>query len=221
MKKLENKLDYSFKNKELLTRALTHRSATTKNNEKLEFLGDSVLSTVISEYLYENLTDANEGKLTHIRSSLVRRETLSELASKLELSEILILSSGVLKSGGFKSDSILANCFEAVIGAIFLDSDYITVKRCILDLYSNKIKTAMLTKLEKDPKTRLQEWLQKNKYSLPTYEVIKSEGAMHQLKFTVQCEVQDLNLIASSSALSKQEAEQNTALKILEMINED
>ena len=218
MEKLQKNFSYEFKDISLLKQALTHRSVSKNNNERLEFLGDSVLGCVISEELYIRYPLIDEGQLSRLRSHLVRGQTLANLAKTLNISESLTLGQGELKSGGFRRESILADAFEAILGAIFLDSDYLIVKRIILELFDDLLNQAKPEDSLKDFKTQLQELLQKQGYSLPSYELIQTKGKDHNAIFYVSCTVTELNLKSEKNAKSIKRAEQACAQSILEEI---
>jgi ribonuclease-3 len=218
MEKLQKNFSYEFNDISLLKQALTHRSVSKNNNERLEFLGDSVLGCVISEELYIRYPLIDEGQLSRLRSHLVRGQTLANLAKTLNISESLTLGQGELKSGGFRRESILADAFEAILGAIFLDSDYLIVKRIILELFDDLLNQAKPEDSLKDFKTQLQELLQKKGYSLPSYELIQSKGKDHNAIFYVSCTVTELNLKSEKNAKSIKRAEQACAQTILEEI---
>ncbi len=179
MDKLQQKINYQFKDIALLKLALTHRSMGRSNNERLEFLGDSILGVVISRELYKRFDHVDEGKLSRLRSHLVRGQTLAQLAGELELSDILILGPGELKSGGFRRESIQADAVEAIFGAVLLDSDFDTINTVILDLYHDLLDAINPNDSLKDPKTQLQEYLQKRSNILPKYELVKTVGKDH------------------------------------------
>jgi ribonuclease-3 len=218
MEKLQKNFSYEFNDIGLLKQALTHRSVSKNNNERLEFLGDSVLGCVISEELYIRYPLIDEGQLSRLRSHLVRGQTLANLAKTLNISESLTLGQGELKSGGFRRESILADAFEAILGAIFLDSDYLIVKRIILELFDELLNQAKPEDSLKDFKTQLQELLQKKGYSLPSYELIQTKGKDHNAIFYVSCTVTELNLKSEKNAKSIKRAEQACAQSILEEI---
>ena len=218
MDKLQKNLSYEFNDIDLLRRALTHRSVSKNNNERLEFLGDSVLGCIISEELYSRHTSIDEGQLSRLRSHLVRGNTLANLAKKLSISENLILGQGELKSGGFRRESILADTFEAILGAIFLDSDYLTVKRVTMLLFSDLLNEAKAEDSLKDFKTQLQELLQKKGYSLPKYELLQTKGKDHNAVFYVSCHIEELKIMVEKNAKSIKRAEQACAQSILEEI---
>ena len=215
MEKLQKIIDYHFSDAALLKQALTHRSVNKNNNERLEFLGDSVLGCVISHELYHRFPLVDEGQLSRLRSSLVRGQTLAKLAKNLNLSETLVLGQGELKSGGFRRESIQADAFEAILGAIFLDSDYLTVSAVILKLYDELLNEASPDDSLKDFKTQLQELLQKKGHSLPMYELIKTKGQDHNAVFYVSCHIKEFNLTAEENAKSIKRAEQACAESIL------
>ena len=218
MEKLQKNFSYEFNDIGLLKQALTHRSVSKNNNERLEFLGDSVLGCVISEELYIRYPLIDEGQLSRLRSHLVRGQTLANLAKTLNISESLTLGQGELKSGGFRRESIPADAFEAILGAIFLDSDYLIVKRIILELFDDLLNQAKPEDSLKDFKTQLQELLQKKGYSLPSYELIQTKGKDHNAIFYVSCTVTELNLKSEKNAKSIKRAEQACAQSILEEI---
>ena len=218
MEKLQKNLSYQFSDIELLNKALTHRSVSKHNNERLEFLGDSVLGSIISEELYSRHSNIDEGQLSRLRSHLVRGNTLANLAKKLNISENLKLGQGELKSGGFRRESILADTFEAILGAIFLDSDYLTVKKVVLNLFSYLLNEVKSEESLKDFKTQLQEMLQKKGYDLPKYKLLQTKGKDHNAVFYVSCHVEVLKIKVEKNAKSIKRAEQACAQSILEEI---
>ena len=218
MKKLQKNISYQFSDIELLSKALTHRSVSKQNNERLEFLGDSVLGSIISEELYSRHSNIDEGQLSRLRSHLVRGNTLANLAKKLNISENLRLGQGELKSGGFRRESILADTFEAILGAVFLDSDYLTVKKVVLNLFSDLLNEVKSEESLKDFKTQLQEMLQKKGYDLPKYELLQTKGKDHNAVFYVSCHVEVLKIKVEKNAKSIKRAEQACAQSILEEI---
>ena len=219
MEKLQKNINYHFSDAALLKQALTHRSVNKNNNERLEFLGDSILGCVISHELYHRFPLVDEGQLSRLRSSLVRGQTLAKLAKILNLSETLVLGQGELKSGGFRRESIQADAFEAILGAIFLDSDYVTVSAVILKLYDELLNDASPDDSLKDFKTQLQELLQKKGHSLPIYELIKTKGQDHNAVFYVSCHIKEFNLSVEENAKSIKRAEQACAELILESLS--
>ena len=218
MDKLQKNISYQFNNVELLKQALTHRSVSKKNNERLEFLGDSILGCIISSELYQRFPLIDEGQLSRLRSYLVRGQTLAKLAKTINLSETLVLGQGELKSGGFRRESIQADAFEAILGAIFLDSDYLTVSGVVLKLYEDLLNDASPEDSLKDFKTQLQELLQKKGYSLPQYKLIKTKGQDHDAIFYVRCIVSEYDLEVEREAKSIKRAEQACAEFLLERL---
>lgn len=216
--KLCRALDYTFNDERLLQQALTHRSAARENNERLEFLGDSILSFVISTELYCRFDSIDEGTLSRLRASLVKGDTLAILAKELDLGDYLQLGPGELKSGGFRRGSILADTLEAIFGAIFLDSDVATVKQVILALYEERLQAVDPSMALKDPKTRLQEFLQSRSLSLPEYEVTDVQGKAHEQHFTVTCTVPTLSEPVVAQGNSRRKAEQAAAQHALHQL---
>jgi len=213
-------IDYRFADRQLLEEALTHRSRGANNYERLEFLGDSVLNLVVSSRLFELNPGASEGDLSRMRARLVRGESLTEIASGLALGQQLNLGEGEMKSGGFRRASILADAFEALLGAIFLDSDYAICRAVILDLFDPLIEKLPGIEELKDAKSRLQEWLQGRARPLPEYTLIREEGADHVKKFHVQCRITDDGSMMEASGSSRRRAEQAAAAKMLELLQE-
>ncbi len=213
-------IDYRFSDQQLLKEALTHRSCGAINYERLEFLGDSVLNLVISARLFELKPNADEGDLTRMRARLVRGESLTDIASGLGLGKQLKLGEGEMKAGGYRRASILADAFEALLGAIFLDSDYAACRDVILDLYDPLIERLPGIEELKDAKTRLQEWLQGRGRPLPEYLLLREEGADHVKKFYVQCRVADAGNMVEASGSSRRRAEQAAAAKLLELLQD-
>ncbi|WP_428087191.1 ribonuclease III [Candidatus Thioglobus sp.] len=220
MEKLQQKLNYQFKDLSLLKLALTHRSVGKKNNERLEFLGDSILGLIISKELYKRFEHIEEGKLSRLRSHLVRGQTLAKFGLVLNLSDILILGSGELKSGGYRRESIQADAVEAIFGAILVDSDFETINRVILDLFKQLLDNINLNDSLKDPKTQLQEYLQKRNNALPKYELIKTVGKDHNAVFTMNCFLADQNIQTQQNAKSIKRGEQCCAQILLEKLKE-
>lgn len=220
MDRLSRSLEYEFTDKGLLEQALTHRSVGRENNERLEFLGDSILSFVISTELYQRFEEIDEGSLSRLRASLVKGDTLAVMARELSLGDYLNLGSGELKSGGFRRASILADALEALFGAIFLDSDIETVQRVILKLFHERLARVDPAKALKDPKTRLQEYLQSRSLALPEYEVIDIQGKSHAQTFTVSCRADGLDEAVVSQGSSRRKAEQAAAQEVLNRLTE-
>jgi len=217
---LMRKLDYEFKNHALLSLALTHRSRGSKNYERLEFLGDSILGFVTAEWLYNEFPSLAEGKLSRMRSSLVRKETLAEVARALDLGNYLILGEGEMKSGGFNRDSILADTVESLIGAIYLDSDFEQASKFIFSKFARQLESVSELSHFKDAKSRLQEAMQKSGLPLPVYQIIDSTGEQHEQQFEVECRLDELSISAVSIANSRRAAEQKSAAQVLEQWQE-
>ena len=213
--RLERKLGYQFKDQELMLLALTHRSYAGRNNERLEFLGDAILNFVAGEALFERFPQAREGQLSRLRARLVKGETLAVLARGFELGEYLRLGSGELKSGGFRRESILADALEALIGAIYLDAGMDVARARVLDWLTNELDGLTLVDTNKDPKTRLQEFLQSRAVELPRYEVVDIQGEPHCRTFFVQCEIALLTDKTQGQGASRRIAEQVAAAAAL------
>lgn len=216
---IQRRLQYVFKDTALLTLALTHKSASHRHNERLEFLGDSILNFIIAQLLYQQFENATEGELTRARASLVNKTTLSQVAVELTLGEHIYLGMGEKRSGGFRRESILADAFEAIVGAIYLDSGFDATYQCLQLWFASRIAQLKPKNQEKDPKTRLQEYLQANQKSLPKYVVVSIVGEPHEQMFSVKCEVTDLSLSIEGIGPSRRIAEQIAAAKIWELIN--
>jgi ribonuclease-3 len=214
-------IDYRFTDPQLLKDALTHRSMGARNNERLEFLGDSVLSLVVSSRLFELHPDAQEGDLSRMRARLVRGISLADVASTIGLGKQIRLGGGELKSGGFRRASILADAFEALLGAVFLDGGYPACQRVIIDLFDPLIKDLPDAEDLKDPKTRLQEWLQARARPLPEYELQREEGADHAKKFYVTCRIPDDGTEVEASGSSRRQTEQVAATQVLRLLKEN
>ncbi|SFV68038.1 Ribonuclease III [hydrothermal vent metagenome] len=221
LKELEKTINYTFKNIELLERALTHKSKNNQNYERMEFLGDSVLGFIISEALYEKFPNISEGKLSRIRSQLVRGETLTQLAIELKIPQYIILGLSELKSGGVNRPSILEDVLEAIFGAIYLDSDFITIKEVILKLYQIKLENVSPNIEIRDPKSQLQEYLQSKKLELPIYEHIATTGKDHNAIFTVQCYLKEMKMTVQQKNTTIKKAEQACAAILLKRINDE
>lgn len=213
-------LGYRFEQPQLLQRALTHRSYTAAHNERLEFLGDSVLNCVIAKYLYDTYPDLPEGDLSRLRSNLVNQQTLAILAQQLNLGEQLLLGDGERKSAGFRRPSILADGLEALFGAVFLDADFSAAEKVVLGLYVPFIEQADLQTLGKDAKTLLQEYLQARKFPLPQYSVMEIKGEAHAQTFVVSCNVAQLGLTTQGEGASRRIAEQIAAERAYQRIKE-
>ncbi|MEO8342742.1 MAG: ribonuclease III [Gallionella sp.] len=205
------KLGHVFKQPQLLQRALTHRSYTPEHNERLEFLGDSILGCVIAKHLYSNYPQLSEGELSRLRSNLVREETLVTLAQQLDLGSHLRLGEGELKSGGFRRPSILADAMEALFGAVLLDSGFAAAEQVVLNLYVPYLEKIDIQALGKDAKTLLQEYLQGRRIPLPTYNVIALQGEAHAQSFQVECVIPSLKISARGAGTNRRNAEQQAA----------
>jgi ribonuclease-3 len=208
---LQRKLGYSFAQATLLQQALTHRSHSAANNERIEFLGDSVLNCCVAHELYRRFAQLKEGELSRLRANLVRQETLAELSQQLELGTYLRLGEGELKSGGFRRPSILADGLEALLGAVFLDGGFEAAQDVIRGLYSGLLEHLDPQTLGKDPKTLLQELLQARKIPLPQYAVVATQGAAHNQLFQVECQIPQLAIRTTGFGASRRIAEQEAA----------
>ncbi|RDH84724.1 MAG: ribonuclease III [endosymbiont of Galathealinum brachiosum] len=218
--RLEKLINYQFNKIELLNEAVTHRSAGARNNERLEFLGDSILNFVIAADLFTRYPGSSEGDLSRLRASLVNKEGLFLVSQDLKLGDYLILGSGELKSGGFRRNSILADTVEAIFGAVYMDSDLECCRDIILRLYNEQLENILDADSLKDPKTRLQELLQSRKFSLPKYDVIEIVGKAHNQQFTVNCKIEKLELETEGKASNRRKAEQQAADKIIPLVQE-
>ena len=217
LEKLSARIGYTFADESLLVLALTHRSKSAKNNERLEFLGDSILNFTIAEALFHQFPEEKEGVLSRLRASLVKGDTLAEVARDFDLGDFLLLGGGELKSGGFRRDSILADAVEAIIGAIYLDSGMPEASARILDWYSQRLKD-ITTESLKDPKTRLQEYQQGRKSRLPDYTVVNTDGPDNERIFTVECRIPELDEAVVATGPSRRIAEQSAALSALKIL---
>jgi ribonuclease-3 len=215
---LTRKLGLVFENPQLFTCALTHRSASSNNNERLEFLGDSILGFVIAEQLYNLFPDAPEGILSRMRASLVNQRSLAEIARQHELGDYLLLGSGELKSGGFNRDSILSDAVEAIIAALYQDQGMGACQKWIPELFDAKLKSLSLGNGQKDPKTRLQEFMQAKKLDLPQYELLTASGLAHEQTFKVQCKISLLPTPSIGAGVTRKGAEQAAAEILLEQL---
>lgn len=212
---LQRRLGHRFAQPSLLERALTHRSYSADHNERLEFLGDSVLNLSVSRQLYERLSQAPEGDLSRTRANLVKQDTLHALAMRLGLPDALMLGEGELRTGGRQRPSILADALEAVFGAVYLDAGFDTACALVQRLFQDIPLQAAQGAMAKDAKTELQEWLQGRKHPVPSYQVVGVTGAAHQQLFNVVCDVPALSLTASGQGPSRRAAEQAAATAML------
>lgn len=217
--RLSETLGYTFKNVSLLEQALTHRSFEGSDNyERLEFLGDAVLNFTIAEALFRKFPKATEGELTRLRATLVKGDTLGEMGKGMGLGDVLRLGLGELNTGGFRRSSTIEDAFEAVMGAIFLDSDIHTIQALILKWFAPLLAKVTPETAIRDAKSRLQEWLQAKNMSLPTYELLREQGPDHDKIFYVRCHVAALKLTSEGQGISKKLAEQNAAQTMLELL---
>ncbi len=214
-------LGYDFNDAGLLNRALTHRSFGKEHNERLEFLGDALLGLFIADALFKKFPEVAESHLTRLRASLVKQETLASLALQLDLGRHIRLGTGENRSGGWRKKSLLANALEALIGAVYLDSDLERCRVVIHMLYARLLEDLTIENTPKDPKSRLQEYLQANKKSLPAYHVIAEEGVAHNRVFTIECCVEGMTEPVIAKGRNKRDAEQTAAGMALDLIAPD
>lgn len=212
---VQQKINYQFKNNKLLTQALTHRSYSSQNYERLEFIGDSILNYTIAKMLCDTFPDFHEGKLSLLRSQLVKEATLAEIARELKLGDALLLGSGELKSGGSNRASILADALEAIFAAVSLDADFATANKLIFEIFINRINKLDINTTAKDSKTQLQEFLQSHKLALPKYRIDKQTGEGNHARFDVSCDLGDLGKVFCANAHSRRAAEQECAKQAL------
>lgn len=215
---LQQRLGHPFFQARLLARALTHRSFGADHNERLEFLGDAVLSLAVSELLYERFGGSDEGDLTRVRAHLVREDSLHKVALQLGLPEVLRLSEGEARGGGAQRPSILADAVEALIGATFLDGGYPAAQKVVRRLFGEVIATTEIDSWSKDAKTELQEWLQARKLSVPSYRITATRGQAHAQTFEVECSVPALHLAEQGEGRSRRAAEQEAARRMLDTL---
>jgi len=208
---LEKTLDYQFNDVRLLEQSLTHRSASGDNNERLEFLGDAVLDFVISEVVFRKHSLAPEGDLSRLRASLVKDATLAEIAADFGLGEHLILGSGERKTGGHRRDSILADALEAIFGAVYLDAGFEAASKVIERTFGDRLQEFPAVEELRDPKTRLQEWLQARQMGLPNYELVQVTGQAHRQMFEVSCGINGMEATTRGSGTTRRNAEQQAA----------
>lgn len=215
---LAERLGHVFQDPSILVRALTHRSHSADNNERLEFLGDALIGVIIAEALFHAHPRAGEGALSRLRSSLVRERSLAAIARRLELGERLRLGEGELKSGGWRRDSVLADALEAVLAAVYLDGGYEAAGRVCQALFAAELASLPDSESLKDPKTRLQEWLQGRSRPLPHYEVLTESGPAHRRYFVVRARLADVDASAEASGNSRRAAEQQAAFILLQRL---
>ncbi|KTD18440.1 ribonuclease III [Legionella jordanis] len=218
LQRLSRRLGYSFKNVSLLKQALTHCSVGTDNNERYEFLGDSILSFVIAYALFQQFPEQTEGQLSRLRAFLVKGEMLAEIANELQLGDYLFLGQGELKSGGFRRASILADALEAVIAAVFLDGGIEASRDLVLKLYHSRLEDSALHDNLKDAKTQLQEYLQASRKPLPEYSLLRVEGEEHEQIFHVSCKISGIKECSAGSGPNRRKAEQEAAKKLLQQL---
>jgi ribonuclease-3 len=212
---LQERLQHRFADPRLLERALTHRSFSSDHNERLEFLGDSVLNLAVASLLYQRLSALPEGDLSRVRANLVKQDTLHRVAVELKLSDVIRLGEGEARSGGERRPSILADALEALIGAVHLDAGYATAEALVHRLYREVEINPGMSQAAKDPKTELQEWLQGRKMKLPVYRVAATLGAAHKQTFDVECEIPELGVVERGIGASRRAGEQAAAAAAL------
>ena len=215
---LQQRLQHQFADANLLKRAITHRSFSSDHNERLEFLGDSVLGVVVADMLYRRLQKLPEGDLSRVRANLVKQDTLHQLAVSLGLPDVILLGEGEMRSGGQKRPSILADTLEALIGAVYLDAGFAVAQALVQRLYQAVQINPEMEAIGKDPKTELQEWLQGRRMKLPSYRVVATLGAAHKQSFDVECEIPELNRAERGIGGSRRAAEQAAATAMLEIL---
>jgi len=218
--RLYKRIGYQFNDESLVEEALAHRSYSSTNYERLEYLGDSLLNFVIADEIHAKFPELDEGALSRLRASLVRGTTLASIARELELGEFLRMGTGELRSGGFNRDSTLADLLESIIGAVYRDSEFDTARALVLTLFEKRLQNTLPPEELKDPKTRLQELLQGRGLDRPVYSVVKTEGKSHQLEFTVTCAIASHNVKVFSVASSRRKAEQAAAADVLSRASE-
>lgn len=218
LNRLSRRLGYEFKNPAFLKQALTHCSAGSENNERYEFLGDSILSFVIANALFSKFPRQSEGQLSRLRAFLVKGEMLAEIAAEIDLGDYLFLGQGELKSGGFRRASILADALEALIAAVFIDGGIEESQKLILKLYDSRLTDDNLNNNLKDAKTLLQEYLQAQKKPLPEYNLIKVEGEEHEQVFYVNCKISGIKEPTIGQGSNRRKAEQHAAIQLLERL---
>jgi ribonuclease III len=218
VQKLQKRLQHDFRQPALLTRALTHRSHSADHNERLEFLGDSVLNLAVSGMLYQALGSLQEGELSRVRANLVKQDTLHKIAQELQLGNLIQLGEGELRSGGNKRPSILADGLEAVIGAVYLDAGFEAAAALVHRLFDQVEINPQMSAAAKDAKTELQEWLQAKKLKLPAYNVMSITGAAHRQTFEVQCHIEQMQREARGFGSSRRAAEQEAATQMLKLL---
>ncbi len=217
---LGQRLGHAFANVDLLTRALTHRSAGGNNNERLEFLGDSLVNFIIAEALFLRFPEAREGELSRMRARLVKGATLAEIARRYRIGECLLLGPGEMKSGGHRRESILADALEALLGAIYLDAGVDACRDCVLTWFEEHLDAIQPGEGNKDAKTRLQEWLQSRRQPLPVYRLLETSGEEHEQQFEVACEIASMDVCAIARGASRRVAEQIAAEQAIDQLQQ-
>lgn len=220
MERIQKAFDYVFQQPALLVRALTHRSFSAENNERFEFVGDSILNYSVAKMLFVAFPTLTEGELSRLRANLVNQDTLAEIATELHVSEALLLGPGELKSGGYRRPSIMADAMEAMFAAISFDADFNTAEKVVCHLYAGRIQHINPKDNGKDAKTRLQEALQARHWALPKYRIIDQIGEIHEQQFVVQCDLGELGFQTEAAGHSRREAEQQTAQTALVWLDE-
>lgn len=208
---LQRRLGYQFNKLALLKQALTHRSYASINNERLEFLGDGVLNFIVAHQLYQRFLKLSEGDLSRLRAQLVKEATLFEIAQTLKIGELLNLGEGELKSAGWRRPSILSDALEAIVGATYLDGGFASAESLVLKLYADRLDNIDPKSIDKDAKSKLQEYLQSKKINLPDYSIASIDGEAHAQTFKVSCEIQRLNISTLGEGTSRRNAEQEAA----------
>jgi ribonuclease-3 len=220
LSRLVASLGYTFRQEGLLRQALTHRSYSAQHNERLEFLGDSVLNCTIAKALYDTFPNLPEGTLSRMRANLVKQDTLAEIAVRLKLGDFMLLGEGELKNGGFRRPSILADTLESIFGAVFLDAGFDAAQTVVLRQFEPVIASIDPNVSGKDAKTRLQEWLQGKRHSLPDYQLAGTRGEAHDQIFVVACHIPALGITTQGQGRSRRAAEQEAALEVLKQVGE-
>ena len=213
-------IDYPFNTPALLTQALTHRSFSGNNNERLEFLGDGALNFIIANQLYLRFAKLPEGDLSRLRAQLVKESTLAEIAFSLNIGESLKLGEGELKSAGWRRPSILADALEAIVGAVYIDGGYVAAEALVIKLFEDKLSHIDPKIIDKDAKSQLQEYLQGKKIELPDYKLVSIEGEAHEQTFKMECVIEKLNITTIGEGSSRRVAEQQAAQLALEAIKQ-
>ena len=219
-RRLSQALDYAFQKPELLRQALTHRSYGASNNERFEFVGDSILNYTVARMLFDQFPKLTEGELSRLRANLVNQNTLAEIAHELKLGDYLYLGEGELKSGGFNRPSILADALEATFAAVSFDSDFLRAEQVVRRLYAERVSSIDTTRQAKDAKTRLQEALQARKLALPKYRILSQSGEAHEQWFRVECDLGELAIGSTGEGGGRRAAEQQAAEAALVLLEQ-